>query len=169
MDVEFIRNLGATDDVVLGSTIISILLRGDGGELVTSLDEELTVCVEEDSLPGTSGEAWPNICLSYYDEETGEWICQDHNLHSTGDGQLCGTTPHLTNFALLLGPGQDGSSDGWNHTIGWLSLGFASGAVLMVVLSTLVVESWYRYQRRYRKQRLRLLSRLSSSETQHVL
>ena len=41
------------------------------------------------------------VCLSYYDERAAKWKCQDECLTSANN-LLCGQTPHLTNFALLL-------------------------------------------------------------------
>lgn len=43
-----------------------------------------------------------DACLGYYDEAGGKWKCEDTCLKRKDD-QLCGTTTHFTNFALLLG------------------------------------------------------------------
>ena len=40
-----------------------------------------------------------------HSDGTVTWQCQDVCLKSTNLGVLCGTTPHLTNFAILLGGG----------------------------------------------------------------
>ncbi len=47
-------------------------------------------------------------CLGYLDEilNPPQWVCQDTCVSSNTNGNLCGTTNHLTNFAILFYGGQ---------------------------------------------------------------
>jgi len=157
LEVSFTRNTDAAADSSVGSIILSIELFDDSGAPITQLDEKLTICLAASSLPGIDRDA---ICLSYYDVVEERWICEDNNLVDTiEEGQLCGDTPHLTNFALLLSG--DGSSAGWDNTMSWLTLGFTIGALVIIALSVMVLELHIRRQKRFQERHLRNLARLA--------
>jgi hypothetical protein len=69
-----------------------------------SFSERATVCLAASADPG-------GACLGFYDEGRGKWTCEDECLQEKGD-HLCGTTDHLTNFALLLGSSSGGARCG---------------------------------------------------------
>ena len=94
--------------------------------------------------------------MSYYDETKAKWECEDKSLVTTKDGLLCGETKHLTNFALLLTGGPDQSSP--DSTISWVSLGLVAGAIVIVALSSIVVEIRIRHYRRRQEALLKLLA-----------
>jgi len=139
-----------------GNTIFAIELLDGNGNAITQLDEPLTICLAADSLPGSNIN---QLCLSYYDEEAEIWICEDDTLIRGADNELCGTTSHLTNFALLLSGG--GGSSGWDKTMGWLTLGFTAGALLLILASTIVLEVHIRRKQHYQKTYLRSLAQQS--------
>ena len=57
------------------------------------------------------GKADPgDLCLGYFDDKSGGWKCEDVCLEKSGD-QLCGSTDHFTNFALLLSGGAGKNKD----------------------------------------------------------
>jgi len=69
-----------------------------------------------------------SLCLAFYDEFAKIWICEDNSLtlrSTTGRMiDVCGTTNHFTNFAVLLIGGQgvkcnDCSSDDYYFTGRW--------------------------------------------------
>jgi len=161
LEVSFVRDTlpSADSDSRVGSTIISIELFDDNGRRITQLDQPLIVCLEASSLAGHSSS---QLCLSFYDEAEQAWVCEDNDLTDSTDGQLCGETPHLTNFALLLSGGQD-SSAGWDKTMSWLTLGFTAGAVGTILVSFVVMEAYYRHKMALQTRRLRNLSRLSQT------
>lgn len=73
--------------------------------------DALELCV--DVKAGTPREG---ACLAYFDETTSKWQCQDDCLEKKTMGSretLCGTTDHLTNFAILLSGGGSNSKCGW--------------------------------------------------------
>lgn len=157
LDVEYTQNKPSSSSRV-GSVVISIVLLDENNQPITQLDEPMIVCLAADSMPDSVPKE--DLCLSYYDEVVKEWVCEDDNLVDNGEGQLCGRTPHLTDFALLLG-GVRGSDENWNTTMGWLSLGFVIGAIVIVVLSLVVLEIHIRSRTVQRTKRLRTIARLS--------
>lgn len=162
LEVNFVRDTQFRSDASsdVGTTVIAIELFDDNGNPITQLDEPLTICLEADSLPGLDSD---QMCLSFYDEEEQAWLCEDNNLMDSGDNQLCGTTPHLTNFALLLSGG-GASSAGWDKTMGWLTLGFTAGAVVIILASLVVLEIKMRYQTAKQTTQLRNLAMKSRSQ-----
>ena len=135
------------------------------GNPITQLESPLTICLPRPNNTKKS----EKVCLSFFDEKKGEWRCQDECLSTDGKEDLiCGTTDHLTNFALLLS-GRSGKDDpcasgNENFVIAWLSLSFVGGAIVVVILSGVVIEISVR---RKTNRRDRLLSRLRSSPPPH--
>ena len=70
-------------------------------QLVCAMQQEeqlpapITICFVVASL------STHNKCLGFIDPSSATWQCQDRALWVEGD-MLCGSTPHLTNFAILL-------------------------------------------------------------------
>lgn len=46
-----------------------------------------------------------DACLGFFDERDKQWVCEDRCLETNDDGQVCGSTGHFTNFAILLSGG----------------------------------------------------------------
>ena len=133
----------------LVSSILNITLSDGQGNAITQLDSPLTICL-----------AYPNstkkdqkVCLGYYDENRNKWKCEDECLTVPKSGMnrenlLCGQTDHLTSFALLLF-GKDEEypckSDP-DKTLAWISLGMVAGAIVVVALSVVFVEVYFRWR-----------------------
>jgi hypothetical protein len=94
-----------------GTYVFELVVTDSTGRPVHQLGAPATFEFVYDALsvPSTS-----NACLSYFNEGTNEWECQDTTLSCDGN-TLCGDTDHLTTFgigpvpepstALLLGLG----------------------------------------------------------------
>jgi hypothetical protein len=88
--------------LVPGSYVFTLTVRDAAGDLVTALGAEAVFGFQYDpaSVPEMQ-----DACLSYLDESESppRWECQDAALEpSCGgrDGFVCGTTDHLTQFAI---------------------------------------------------------------------
>lgn len=133
------------------STLVEVNLYDSKGRPVNKFSKALEICIQEES-----SQVNKDACLGYWDTEKSEWICQDACLESQNDGELwCGTTDHLTSFAILLGGnrGSDpcGGKDVTDYVIAWVSLGLISTAVVVFVLSVLLIEVRYRCHRAHRR------------------
>ena len=137
----------ASGDQRLASDILEITLVDSQDNLITQLDEPLTICFPLPSVQNKTKKIG-KVCLGYYKERKDKWICEDQCLTTVGkngssSGLLCGQSSHLTNFALLLG-GQAGSSDPCSskegNTLAWVSLGMVAGAIVLVALSVVLFE-----------------------------
>ena len=165
LEVNYIRGPAASNNPprgTVGATIVEIILQDSEGSDIRQLQEPMTICLDsETSLPGAKRE---DVCLSYYDEDTSQWVCQDECL-SQEDGLLCGKTPHLTNFALLLNPasGNNCGENALDETVVWLSTAFAIAAGLGIVVAVLVIEIRFQIVRIRQKRFLREISRQSSA------
>ena len=90
-------------------------------ELVQSGSTVQPIAPVEICLEVTSRE---EACLSFFNENTQEWECEDPCLQYEGN-LACGTTTHFTNFAILLSGGsgsgaQCGDSENdWILNSGW--------------------------------------------------
>lgn len=62
---------------------------------VTQFDPPVIITSQ---MQWTPNQADP-LCLSYYDESSLKWVCQDECLEES-DQTLCGTTDHFSTFAL---------------------------------------------------------------------
>jgi len=143
----------------LGSTIIDLTLTDSGGAPL-NFAGDIELCFQVAAVDANVNGA----CLGFLNEDTGEWECQDELLQENGSGEFCGSTPHFTSFALLLGAscGPDCSS-GQEQLIQWLSLGFACGGVAMVLVGVMLVEVRIRNQRRRMTNQLRRTKALTDS------
>jgi hypothetical protein len=141
----------------VASTVLNITLLDSRNNTITQLDSPLTICLAQSN--GTKkGE---KECLGYFDENKSKWRCEDKclsNIRNKGDKAkerekgniVCGQTGHLTNFALLFagaGKGEDPcQSKSKDNVLPWLSLGLIIGAILVVALSALIIEVYYRWK-----------------------
>lgn len=89
----------------LASSVVEVTLVDDGGNPVSQLDGDVQICLRPNPGADTG-----TSCLGYLNEKTKTWVCEDECLSANDKGQLCGSTNHFTNFALLL-TGGSGSSD----------------------------------------------------------
>lgn len=83
--------------------------------------------------------------MSYFDESSGEWKCQDPCLKESENNTLCGKTDHLTSFAILLdASGSGGSSKcGDDNTFDiyfWLSIAFIIAAIIIFIVISVVYD-----------------------------
>ena len=157
LDVAFVTNipinLGGNDQ--LGRTIIDISIQDSYGNEITELAEPLTICLTEDKTDD-------DVCLSFFNVNSGEWECEDKCL-TRELGQYCGSTDHLTSFALLLSGGGGGSGDPCDsnsddYLYAWLSLGFVAGAICCMCFAILLIEFKYRREAHLREIEFKRLS-----------
>lgn len=66
-------------DIPFQSAIISLTLTNVYGEEITSFDDAVELCF---IVPDPHDD---KLCLSYYDEAKGEWICDDPCVEVKGD------------------------------------------------------------------------------------
>jgi len=135
---------------VIGSVVSDITLSSPSG-LITRLVEPMKICLLADEDQSSER------CLGYFDEEAMKWKCEDRCL-SEEDGSYCGTTDHLTSFALLLGGGAEDCQGDMNNTIAWISLGFVIGALCLIALAVVVIEIYVHVHRRRQKIFLRQIT-----------
>ena len=109
-------------------------------------------------------------CLGFYNETTDKWECEDPCPVVRGN-QICGKTPHLTNFAMLLqvsGTQEKrdpcGSSISEKRIYEYLTLSFVLGACCCCLLASFLIEIKIRIQSISRARRLREISRANKSE-----
>ena len=160
---------------VLASTALNITFWDGQNRSITQLDKPLTVCLS----PTLKPKKGDKVCLSYYEERKGKWICEDEclttvaskgtnasNRRSQIENLLCGQTDHLTNFALLLSGSekedQDPCGSSKDNTLAWVSLGMVGGAILLVALSAVAVEFYIRWRQ---SQLNRQLEKLFTQQT----
>lgn len=93
----------STNPNVVSPVLNVIAIDEFGNEIPFSGDAEICIKTEESKLN-------KNSCLGYLDESVKppKWKCEDRCI-SSKDGQICGSTSHFTNFAVLLEGGS--SSD----------------------------------------------------------
>lgn len=124
------------DSLILGSTIVDITIFDFDGNSITKLPDTLTICLKEEK---TNDE----ICLGYFNIERGEWECEDKCL-SRKNGQYCGTTDHLTSFALLLQGKKGGECDNSDDFVfAWISMGLIILAILIICVFVMLNEVRY--------------------------
>lgn len=122
----------------IGSAVTDITLMSLSQGAITKLNEPLVICLETDEKSAVSKK---DMCLGYYNEDKSEWECEDRCVKEK-DNTFCGSTGHLTSFALLLGGGgnQRKCDNQMDETIMWTSVGFAAGALVIVALSVVIIE-----------------------------
>ena len=143
-EISFVTNI---DSMTIGRTIIDITIFDSNGNSISDLPDSLDICIAQEK---TNDE----LCLSFFNTKNEEWECQDKCL-SRNNGQYCGTTDHLTSFALLLqGGGNSGgvcnSSD--DYVIAWISMALLILAIIIVIICVILNEIRFKliYQRKKR-------------------
>jgi len=131
---------------------LSITPQGNGGADITLRD---TLNNDISSLPAnleiclTSTSKKEDLCLGYLNEATGRWECEDPCVEQDQNGLFCGTTGHLTNFALLLSGGKgDPCGSEEDYLIAWISLAFICTAIILTFLAAILVEIRVRLKHR---------------------
>jgi len=133
-----------------GSILIDLTLMDSYGFPLTRLMDDIEICVKQPNVDRDEA------CLGYFDLDRQQWICEDPCLKRSGDA-VCGSTGHLTSFAILLGggPGNNDhdpcSDNSFNEIIPWLSLGFICLAVILVITAAVGLEVMMCIRRRRRK------------------
>ena len=145
LDASFVTNLNSMS---IGNSIVDINIFDLSGNLISKLPDTLKICLAEEKTN-------EDVCLSFFNTRTEKWECQDKCL-TREDDQYCGTTDHLTSFALLLdgggnGGGGCGSSDE-DYVFAWISLALIIIAIIIVIVSVVINEIRFRfiYQRKKR-------------------
>eukprot|EP01103_Thecamoeba_quadrilineata_P010141 TRINITY_DN2108_c0_g1_i3.p1 TRINITY_DN2108_c0_g1~~TRINITY_DN2108_c0_g1_i3.p1 ORF type:complete len:793 (-),score=84.64 TRINITY_DN2108_c0_g1_i3:43-2421(-) len=144
---ELLYELGTLDDPAIISSVL---------ELVTvngqALSRTITLCfvVADDFVPQETTQdkldckiVKRNGCLAYHSSETKEWECQDRSLEEkelNGKKTVCGDTPHLTSFAVLLSSStvSTGLCQSHSRTLVWLSLALLILAIVLSVVVTIL-------------------------------
>ena len=125
---------GTEEAVIAGgddirSNVVNIKLVDPFGNYVQP-ESSISICLSAQSTD-------EDLCLGSFNEDTGEWQCDDHCLEEDSNGQLCGDVDHLTNFALLLSDGRGGGGCGSSGD-GYI-LGSAFNDSMLIMSVTLVV------------------------------
>eukprot|EP00012_Vannella_robusta_P010712 CAMPEP_0206203140 /NCGR_PEP_ID=MMETSP0166-20121206/12633_1 /ASSEMBLY_ACC=CAM_ASM_000260 /TAXON_ID=95228 /ORGANISM="Vannella robusta, Strain DIVA3 518/3/11/1/6" /LENGTH=185 /DNA_ID=CAMNT_0053622283 /DNA_START=41 /DNA_END=598 /DNA_ORIENTATION=- len=145
LDVSFLENLSGNNGDVLRSSIIDIRLFDEFGNSITSLEEPLRICLEENGSQKDTGD----LCLGFFDVEKNEWICEDECLEQEGSF-YCGDTDHLTSFALLLDGGSGGgdpcSSSDEDYVLAWISLALVAASITFITIIIIIFEIRHRRQ-----------------------
>eukprot|EP01095_Lingulamoeba_sp_RSL-Kostka_P001483 TRINITY_DN1205_c1_g1_i8.p1 TRINITY_DN1205_c1_g1~~TRINITY_DN1205_c1_g1_i8.p1 ORF type:complete len:360 (+),score=137.03 TRINITY_DN1205_c1_g1_i8:1404-2483(+) len=155
-----------TDDV--GSTVIDITLIDGNGFIQTSLDTDIELC-----LSTNENEEIEDLCLGYLDESINppEWTCEDQCLEKDGDF-VCGTSDHLTSFAVLLdsGSGSGGCGNNEDNKLYiYLSVAAIVIALLCIIFVVVSFDIKKRYEKfQYKKENKRRLIRAESSLSHRV-
>ena len=166
IDVSFVTNIPQSQlTVPLGSTILDITITNSFGITVTELDEPVEICLTADDVDTDDS------CLSFFNTDTGQWECEDPCLKQEGN-QYCGSTDHLTSFALLLDGGGNGNngndpcdSDSTDYTLAWISLGLVAGAICCIILAIIALE--LRFRKKEYTQR-RSFKTMASNVSRHM-
>ena len=88
--------------------------------------------------------------MSFFNTKTEEWECEDKCL-SRENNQYCGTTDHLTSFALLLTgktSNSNCSTSEDDYVILWISLPFVGFAIIAFMIVAMVAEFKIRWKRK---------------------
>ena len=139
-DINFATN---TNSSLIGNIIVDINIYDLEGNSISKLPDLLKICLKEEKRNDD------NICLSFFNTKTEEWECEDECL-SREDNQYCGTTDHLTSFALLLTGKTSNSncSSEDDYVIVWISLAFVGFAIIVFMIVAMVAEFRIRWKRR---------------------
>ena len=149
----------------ISSSIVDITLTAEDGSDIKDLDVPLTICL----APSTTEKKTAGRCLGFYDTKAKRWRCEDCSLEkgSSAEGQedlICGETPHLTSFALLLTgqSGQCASDNQMDQILSWVSLGLVCCAILVVIMGVIAIEIRVRFRN------LKLEKRFSVTSTMPI-
>lgn len=121
-----------------------ITLRDSLDNEISTLPADLQIC-----LSSQDNRNKEDLCLGYLNEATGRWECEDPCVEQNQDGLFCGSTGHLTNFALLLSGGNgDPCGSDEDYLIAWISLAFICAALCLTFVAAILVEIRVRIKHR---------------------
>jgi len=126
----------APEDFTLGETCFSITAEA---ELLRSID----VCVRYTDADVAAADGDPGkLRLAVYDETEGEWDVLSTSIDER-TRTACARVKHLSDFAILAGPGPPGffSADWW--TVWWHITPIAAGLVIVIAVA---IWLWSRYR-----------------------
>jgi len=125
-----LQSAAQLSNVRLGSLAIDVTLTNG----VSQLASPAQVCFS--IQPGTN---YRSACLGYIDS-SGRWQCEDKYLTMSNSTQICGSTSHFTNFAVLLSGGGGGGQNKSYITGSWRGdLGLAASVAGFVIVVAVVV------------------------------
>lgn len=143
LHIIFVSNIPQRGNIEFGNTILDITLYDEFGNSISELPKPMRICLREEKHDG-------NTCLGFFDETRGRWKCEEDCLERE-NGNYCGETDHLTNFALLLGGNGGGGADGDpcetltpNYLFAWLAIAAVALACCCIVLGIIAIEIRYR-------------------------
>ena len=124
-----VQSAARLSNVRLGSLAIDVTLTNGASQL--SSPAQLCFSIK----PGTS---YHSACLGYIDS-SGRWQCEDKCLSMSNSTQICGSTSHFTNFAVLLSGGGGRQCDSY-ITGSWRGdLGLAASVAGFVIVVCVAV------------------------------
>src|SRR5262245_28338251 len=96
-------------------------------------------------------------CLSFFEEKKKSFQCVEPKngggkLNETRGGMVCGTTPHLSTFAILLTSSSSTQCD--TSIFFWLSIGFISADILLCLIVLVIGDFIWRKRRDELKRQL---------------
>lgn len=127
--------------------VVDVTIVDSSGNVVSEFEgEELEVCFSTEDFDSDE------VCLGFYNDD-GVWECQDYCLSLTtgsdGEDLLCGNTPHLTNFALLLSDEAGSESRCGSSSLDllyvYLSIGAVGLAIFVILVAVVARESHLRW------------------------
>ena len=82
-----------------------------------------------------------DLCLGYLDESDfpPTWECEDKCLDNNDLDFECGNTPHLTNFALLLGDVSNYGRGRCNSSFDWITTSWIGDLILIISLAAFMI------------------------------
>lgn len=143
-DTQAINN-ASMKGAVFGSSVVNITLIPSSSQLSSSMKICLRVDETKLSSSSTSEYSVNHACLGYLDTSSNNWKCVDQCIHSdsSNSNYYCGSTPHLTNFAILLGGPADASYNKCDYILGsWqndlILTASVAGFVLLIAILVLL-------------------------------
>lgn len=144
-------------DIPFQSAIIALTLTNVYGEEITTFDESVELCF---IVPDPNQD---NLCLSFYDESKGEWICSDPCV-KVKDDKVCGETNHFTNFAILLNGGDADCEDDFDFTLTYISSASVFFALVIVAIVIPAIEIFYRRKKKIRNAKMNIVKKKKALE-----
>lgn len=102
----------------LADSQVNITVNGTNAQKSAGFEATISDCAQlsgsiEFCVRVAAGTKVDNLCLGYYDEQGGRWVCQDSSLESRTDANddtlLCGSTDHFTKFVVTEDPNPVGT------------------------------------------------------------
>ena len=145
---------------IISNTILQVELIDDSGSAIQFTGGDVELCFSVTDIDESKS------CLGFVNDNN-EWECQDSCLSRNDEGELCGKTPHFTNFAILLsGTSNSGcaneSENIASNYIVILSIVFVVVAILVSLVIIVISEIIHRKKLSSVKKRLDSFSRLST-------